>query len=204
MVKKCMAATLAASFLAVFFVAVSFISLSATPAFSGERTLLGLSFPEEKQVAGKTLKLNGLAYRKAFGFIKVYVAGLYLENPSSNASEVIESEQVKYLETRYLTSKATGKKLRNGFIEIIEECNTSKMVAAHRADIDRYASWLDKDMAPGLSSSSLYIPGKGLTLTYQGVVKGTIAGSEFAQMYYRYNVGEKASKKIKKGLLGIK
>ena len=194
----------AAAMLAVSFMAISFIALSGAPVFSGERTLLGISFPEEKQIEGKTLKLNGLAYRKALGFIKVYVAGLYLENPTSDADEVIESEQMKYLETQYLTSKATSKKLRNGFIEVIEECNAPDMVAAHRADIDRYASWLDKDMAPGLSSSSLYVPGKGLTLTYQGVVKGTIPGSEFAQMYYRYNVGKKASKKIKKGLLGIK
>jgi hypothetical protein len=42
-----------------------------------------------------------------------------------------------------------------------------------------------------------------LTLEYQGEVRGTISGKEFAQMYYRYNVGKKAKKKIRKGLLGL-
>ena len=41
--------------------------------------ILGVTLPTEKVVAGKTLTLNGVAYRKAFGIVKVYVVGLYLE-----------------------------------------------------------------------------------------------------------------------------
>jgi len=55
----------------------------------------------------------------------------------------------------------------------------------------------------GLRSSVTYVPGKGLTLTYQGEERGTISGSTFMQMYYRYNVGEKAPKNTSKGLLGL-
>ncbi|MBW2296270.1 MAG: chalcone isomerase family protein, partial [Deltaproteobacteria bacterium] len=134
---------------------------------------------------------------------KVYAVGLYLEHPSQDPREVIESEQVKYLLTHYLTKKATAKQIQKGFLEVIEECNPPELVQANRADIDTYASWLNKDMAPGLTSYSTYIPGKGLTMTYQGEVRGTIPGSTFMQMYYRYNVGEKASKNIRKGLLGL-
>ena len=137
------------------------------------------------------------------GFVKVYAVGLYLEKPSQDAREVIESEQVKYMLTHYLTSKATAKKIRNGFIDLMEKGNPKELVEANRADIDTYASWLDADMKPGLTSESVYVPGKGITLTYQGKVRGTIPGSTFAQMYYRYNVGEKADKKIRKGLLGL-
>jgi hypothetical protein len=85
----------------------------------------------------------------------------------------------------------------------MEKGNPEDLVAANRSDIETYASWLDADMQPGLTSESLYVPGKGLTLTYQGKVKGTIPGSTFAQMYYRYNVGENADKKIREGLLGL-
>ncbi|MDX2448171.1 MAG: chalcone isomerase family protein [Desulfobacterales bacterium] len=171
--------------------------------FAGDMEILGVTFPGEKVVEGKTLKLNGVAYRKALGIVKVYVVGLYLENPTTEAEEVINSEQVKHLLTHYLTSKATVKKLQEGFLEVIEKCNPPEMVTKHRSDIDEYASWLDKDMAPGLTSFSTYVPGKGLTMTYQGEVKGTIPGDEFMKMYYRYNVGEKAQKRIRKGLLGL-
>jgi hypothetical protein len=61
---------------------------------------------------------------------------------------------------------------------------------------------LDKDMQPGLTSVSTYIPGKGISLEYQGQAKGTISNPEFVNMYYQYNFGEKSNHKIREGLLG--
>jgi len=182
---------------------VVFLVVSSSAVWAGDMEVLGVKFPGEKTIEGKILKLNGVTYRKAMGIVKVYAAGLYLENPSQDPKEVIESEQVKHLLTHYLTKKATAKKIQEGFLEVIKECNPPELVAANQADIEKYASWLDKDMAPGLTSSSTYVPGKGLTMTYQGEVRGTIPGSTFMQMYYRYNVGEKAPKNIRKGLLGL-
>jgi hypothetical protein len=178
--------------------------LGAGIGMADEVEILGVKFPTEKVIDGKTLKLNGVSYLKKLGFVKVYAVGLYLEQTTTNPDEIIESEQVKYMLTHYLTGKATAKKIREGFIELIEKGNPEDLVAANRSDIETYASWLDADMQPGLTSESLYVPGKGLTLTYQGKVKGTIPGSTFAQMYYRYNVGENADKKIREGLLGLK
>jgi hypothetical protein len=169
---------------------------------AGEVEVLGVKFPTEKVVAGKTLKLNGVAYRKAMGFIKVYVVGLYLENPTGNADDVINSEQVKQLYFHYLTDQATAKKLQEGYLDLMKECNPPEMLERNKADVALYASWLDKDMQPNLTSVSTYVPGQGLTLEYQGQVKGTIANPEFVQMYYRYNFGEKANPKIRDGLLG--
>jgi hypothetical protein len=57
-------------------------------------------------------------------------------------------------------------------------------------------------MQPGLTSVSTYVPGKGLTLEYQGETRGTISNKEFIEMYYRYNFGEKANPDIRDGLLG--
>lgn len=187
----------------VLVVAMAFLCCVAGAGYAGDMEILGVKFPGEKVIAGKTLKLNGVAYLKKLGFVKVYAVGLYLEKPTHDPQEVIESEQVKYMLTHYLTSMATAKKIREGFIELMEKGNPKDLVDANRADIEKYASWLDKDMKPGLTSESLYIPGKGLTLTYQGEVKGTIPGDTFARMYYRYNVGEKADKKIREGLLGL-
>jgi hypothetical protein len=167
-----------------------------------DKEVLGVTFPGEIIVAGKTLHLNGVAYRKALGFIKVNAVGLYLERTTKDADEVIESEQVKHMVTHFLTDKATAKKIRKGFLDLIQKCNPEKMVITHKEEIETYAGWLDKDMKPGQTSISTYVPGKGLTLVYQGEEKGTIVGKEFAQMYYRYNVGEKASKKLREGLLG--
>ena len=170
---------------------------------AADKEIGGVTFPGEKRVAGKTLKLNGVAIRKALVFIKVFAGGFYLEHPTSDAETAITSEQVKHFYLHYLTSKATAKKLQEGFIEAMEEANPPELVKAHRAEIERYASWLDQDMAPGATSVSTYVPGEGLTLVFKGQEKGTIPGKEFAQMYFRYNLGEKANEALRKGYLGL-
>ena len=58
-------------------------------------------------------------------------------------------------------------------------------------------------MKPGGTSESIYVPGKGLTLIINGQTKGIITDVTFAQMYYRYSLGEKADKKLRKGYLGL-
>jgi hypothetical protein len=180
-----------------------FVVGAGSVSFAGDMEILGVTFPGEKVVEGKTLKLNGVAYRKALGFVKVYVVGLYIEHPTNDAQEVINSEQVKHLLTHYLTKRATAKKLHDGYIEAVEKTNPPEIVTAQRANIEKFASWMSKDMAPGLTTYSTYVPGKGLTYTFQGELKGTIPGSEFMKMSYRVSVGEKAQKKMRKGLLGL-
>ena len=86
----------------------------------------------------------------------------------------------------------------------MEKGNPPELLKKYRADIDRHAAWFDKDMAPGKTSVTTYVPGKGLIVEYQGEVKGTIPGKEYARMYYRYILGDKADKRMKKEYLGLK
>jgi hypothetical protein len=88
--------------------------LGAGIVMADEVEILGVKFPTEKVIDGKTLKLNGVSYLKKLGFVKVYAVGLYLNKRQQNPDEVIESEQVKYMLTHYLTGKATAKKDQRG------------------------------------------------------------------------------------------
>jgi hypothetical protein len=187
----------------VILIAVGGLLLGSHSAMAADSVdVLGVKFPKKKVVEGKTLTLNGVAYRKALGFIKVYAVGFYLEKPTMDAAEAIASEQIKHLFFHYLTHRATARKLRDGFLEAFKKANSADMVARNIADAERYASWYDKDMAPGLTAETTYVPGKGLTLVYQGETRGTIANPEFVHMYYVYNFGEKANARIRDGLLG--
>src|SRR6266536_287107 len=75
--------------------------LCAAVAFAGE--VAGVKMPDTAMVEGKTLKLNGMGLRKKLMF-KVYVAGLYLENPSKDAAAVVSSEQIKQMRLHVLRS----------------------------------------------------------------------------------------------------
>lgn len=183
---------------------IVFFMFAAGNVRAADVEIAGVKFPEEKTIAGKVLKLNGVAVRKALMVVKVFAGAFYLERPTRDAKEAIESEQVKHFYLHYLTSKATAKKIRNGFIEAMEKANPPELVEKHRREIDLFASWLDTDMHPGSTSESIYIPGQGLTYLVNGEKKGTIQDEEFIRMYYRYNLGEKADKRLREGYLGLK
>ena len=176
--------------------------LMAAPVLAGGKKIAGVSFPGEKTVAGKTLVLNGVALLKKLGFVKVYAGGFYLEKATSSAEEAINSEQVKQFYLHYMTSRATAKKLQDGFIEAIEDANPPDLVRAQQANIKRYASFLDKDMAPGKTSITTYVPGKGLSVVFQGEEKGTISDPVFVKMYFTYIFGEEADDNLREGYLG--
>jgi len=179
----------------------SLLVAAGSAVWAGDMEIADVTFPGEKVVDGKTLTLNGVALKTKF-FIKVFAGGFYLETPTHDAAEAIESEQVKQFVLHYLTSRATAEKLQDGFKEAIAEANPPELVEKYRKEIDLYASWLDQDMAPGATSITTYVPGKGLTLVFKGQEKGTIADKTFAQMYFRYNLGEDADEDLREGYLG--
>lgn len=77
-------------FLAAFFLAGS---LSAAE-------LNNVTMDESVEVSGEKLLLNGMGLRKVTRFgipIKVYVAGLYLKEKSSDSDAIINSDSVKHL-----------------------------------------------------------------------------------------------------------
>ena len=57
--------------------------------------MAGVSLPEVVSVAGKELRLNGMGVLKRAIFFKVYVVGLYLEKPTTDARVAIATDEAK-------------------------------------------------------------------------------------------------------------
>jgi hypothetical protein len=84
----------ALSLAVVVFVVASMFDLHAA-------SLAGVTLPDTVQVGGTTLVLNGLGLRKKF-VVKVYVAGLYLEQKSSDAGAIIKADAPKRIVMQFL------------------------------------------------------------------------------------------------------
>ena len=62
-------------------------------------TLDGVTFPDTRTVAGHRLVLNGTALRTySILHVHIYVAALYLERPSSDAAQILDSDQAKLVQ----------------------------------------------------------------------------------------------------------
>jgi hypothetical protein len=78
----------------VMFMVASIFNLRAA-------SLAGVTLPDTEQVGGAKLVLNGLGLRTKF-FIKVYVAGLYVEQKSSDPRAIIAADAPKRIVMQFL------------------------------------------------------------------------------------------------------
>ena len=163
------------------------------------RELAGVYMPDAVVAGEKTLNLNGLGLRKK-SFFKVYVGGLYLENPSKDAAAILAADVAKGVKMRFLRDlKKT--QLTEAFTEGFE-ANAKEKAAAQKASIDKMLA-LVPDVKEGDVMTFVYVPGKGTTLSVGEKALGTFEGKDFADAVFSLWLGPKPpSEDLKKGMLG--
>src|SRR5262245_6319451 len=108
-------------------------SLVAGPVAAKE--LAGVQMPDVQSVEGKDLKLNGPGLRKKL-FFKVYVAGLYLETPSKDATGILSADGLRRVDMsmlRDLDRQTIVDAIRKGF-----EKNARAQLAQLKDRLDKF------------------------------------------------------------------
>ncbi len=166
--------------------------------WSGE--LADVKMADEVTVGDATLHLNGMGLRKKM-WVKVYVAGLYLESPSKNGAEVVAAGGTKRVVMHFLTDKANKKKMDAAWIEGFE-ANSSSAYDSMKDRVKRFAD-LFGDMKVGDVIELTMVPGAGTTAAVNGETKGVIDGDDFAVGLLKVWLGDQPpSDELKNGMLG--
>jgi len=182
----------AISLAVVVFVVASMLDLHAA-------SLAGVTLPDTVQVEGTTLVLNGLGLRKKF-VVKVYVAGLYLEQKSSDPGAIIKADAPKRIVMQFLHGVSKNQ-LADAFEESFNN-NTPDAKQTMKADIDRLLGALEP-VKEGDQMVFTYVPGTGTTLAINGKDKLTIAAPTFGPVLFSVWLGPKPpNEDLKKGILG--
>jgi len=164
--------------------------------------MAGVSIDEQvSQADGTVLQFNGAGIRSKFVF-KIYLAMLYLENPSSDRDQVINDSGAKRLIMHFLY-KEVGKD------DLVEAWNTGfsgngspDQLKSLSAEIERFNQMFDA-VKEGERVILDYVPGAGTVVTVGSVEKGTIAGKEFNDLLLAIWLGDKpVGEKLRDGLLG--
>lgn len=162
------------------------------------RKLEGVELPPTATVEGKELKLNGAGVRSKF-WVNVYVAGLYLQTPSKDATTIISSDQLKRVQLqmlRDLTRQQVADAVKEGF-----EKNSKADLPRLQERLDRFVANL-RDYKKGEQMVITYIPGKGILLGGGGE-KSAIEGKDFADALFAVWLGRfPVDDNLKKGLTG--
>lgn len=168
---------------------------------AGARECAKVSFPDQVQVGGTQLAVNGLGMRKAtFLKVDVYVAALYAASPSQEARALVESPGPQVLVLHFVRNVGVDdltKAWREGF-----EKNARTALPALQERIATLNGWMT-DMKSGQQLRFTRRPGAGVEVEVAGAVKGTIPGEDFARDFVAIWLGDKPpNPDLKRGLLG--
>jgi len=161
----------------------------------------GVSFPEQAQVEGTNLTLNGLGLRQATAFkVNVYVAALYVTKSSNDANTLLGATGASELILQFVRNVGADD-LRKGWSEGFEK-NSKDQMAALKDRIAMLNGWMT-DVKSGERLTFVHKPGAGLQVDVNGAVKGTIKGDDFAKAFLAIWLGgDPPNPEIKAGLLG--
>ena len=174
------------------------LSLAAR-ASAGE--LAGVTLPDQIHVDSRALVLNGMGLREAtFLKVDVYVAGLYLEARSPDASQIIASEGTKRLVLHFVRDVGRGNLVEawdEGFAK-----SAGPGLAALRDRVTTLDTWM-VDVKRGETLVFTQIPRRGVVVEVKGQTKGTLDGADFARALWGIWLGDRPpNPELKKGLLG--
>src|SRR5579859_5687596 len=134
--------------------------------------------PDTWAAAGTMLRLNGVGLRTySFLRIHVYVAGLYLQQPTTDAEAILRSEAVKLLDIHFLhdvTAARAREAWRTGF-------RNNCQLPCRLADtmIERFLAAVP-DFHKGDESTLLFTP-KAVEITVNGRVLGVVDDAQFSR-----------------------
>ena len=184
-----------------FIMALSASAATAIPSFGAE--CLDVKFVDSVKAGDAELQLNGLGIRKATLLaVKVYVAGLYLPQKSSDAGQILSANQPWQLTLRFVRG-IDASDIRDAFKEGFEHAVGEK-IAALRPRIDTLNARM-VDFKEGQYLTFASDPAKGVTTDVNGATGGAIEGTDFGTALLSVWIGqEPPNEDLKSGLLGGK
>lgn len=174
--------------------------------FAGSASALevaGVSLAEKIQgTDGTQLTLNGAGIRSKV-FFKIYVAGLYLENPAKDSTAVLADDGSKQMLMHILYDKVEKEKLVAAWNEGFDG-NLEKEQREALAERITAFNAMFGDVKKGDTILLEYIPGKGTSVAVAGEMKGTIEGKDFSDAMFSIWLGKKpVTEELKKSLLSL-
>ena len=160
----------------------------------------GVNFPDQVQVAGSALVLNGLGLRQATVFkVNVYVGALYLTKVSNDANAILASNTPKEMALQFVRNVG-AEDIVKGWNEAFEK-NAKTELSALKDRVATLNGWMT-DMKSGEKLAFISTPGTGVQVDVNGTVKGTIKGDDFAKALFSIWLGDPPNPELKVGLLG--
>lgn len=165
------------------------------------REIAGVNVPQQVQLGGQDLVLNGAGIRTKFVF-DIYVGALYLTGKATSTEQVLSMTGPKRVLMHFLYDEVDKQKLTDGWIEGFEENHSDAQFKALRPQLEAFNK-LFVSVKRGDHIKLDYLPESGTRVTINDQLKGTIPGADFYPALLKVWLGdEPADDDLKEAMLG--
>jgi hypothetical protein len=164
--------------------------------------LAGFAVPDRLEVDDRELVLNGLGLRTATAFkVKIYVAALYLEQPSRDAAQVLATSGPKQIRMQYLYAIDADDMKRAWEHSFTQSC-PDRSCAAFRTQIAEFQAGVGA-VAKGDVYDYVFRADRVEILRSGAASATTIRGADFARLLLSTWIGvAPPTEELKSALLG--
>lgn len=178
------------------------VSLAILISSSTYKVIEGVNFEDEITVHGQTLVLNGVGLREKY-WLDLYVAGMYMKAKTDNASEIINKNEVKMLRINVVSNLISSEKFLAATDEGFKN-SAGTQLDSIASEIALFKSIFEnEEIVENDDFKFTNIPGKGIKVEKNGVLKKTISGEFFSQCLFGiWFCDQPADEDLKNGMLG--
>jgi len=170
--------------------------------FNAQNTQIeDIDFTINQDINGTKTILNGGGLREKYGFMDLYVGGLYLNSKSSDANQIIMSDEDMGIRIVIVSGLVTRERFIEALEEGFENTTTGK---SSPSDIEKFKKFLSDEFVEGDEIILNYHKGESVKLYKNNKERGTFNGLAFKQALFGIWLGSKpADESLKKDMLGL-
>ena len=177
------------------------IVFSSSFYFTQSTEIEDIKFNNIVNINGKSTVLNGGGLREKYGFMDLYVGGLYLVNKSANDNEIVMADENMGIGIVIVSGLVT----RDRFIEALEDgFKNTTAGKSTQEDIIKFKQFLGDPFIEGDEIVLNYHKSDAVYLYKNGEERGSFRGLEFKQALFGIWLGgNPADDDLKEGMLGL-
>lgn len=161
---------------------VALIAFMSIGLVSAQTKVGGVSLPNTETFQGQTLNLNGAGVREKL-WIDLYAGGLYLAKKTSDAAEVITSNEPMSIKLHIVSKLITSEKMIEAVNEGFEN-STGGDTKALASEIKKFKSFFMAEIKKDDVFDIVYLPDTGVTAYKNDKELGTIKGIAFKKALF--------------------
>lgn len=158
------------------------MAIVVTTSVTAQKQVGDAVLPVTETFHGQTVSLNGAGIREKL-WIDLYAAGLYLNEKSSDAGEILNAEKPMSIKLHIVSKLISSEKMVEAVTEGFEK-STNGNTAPIQKEIDTMLGFFKEDIKKNDVFDLVYLPTKGVVAYKNGEEKGTVKGMEFKKALF--------------------